>query len=99
MLTAPIHFMLVLHFWKTAASTHYRTGNEKSTSFTAYFAHLTVLPERIAAFSASAMDCAMSFVLASWMRFIRCSAGVATRSLVDCSADLAGFELAFECII
>ena len=99
MLTAPIHFMLVLHFWIAAASTHHRTGDEKTASFAAHFAHLIVLPERIAAFNASAMDCAMSFVLASCIRFMRCSAGVAARSFVDCSADLAGFVLAFECII
>lgn len=99
MLATPIAFMLVLQFGITSAHTNYLGCAKETARLTTHFAHLIALPARTAAFKASAIAWAMSFVLASCIRFIRCSAGVAACSFVDCLADFSRLVGIFECII
>jgi hypothetical protein len=89
MFTAPIHFVFVVHFRKTAASAHYLACDKESTGLAADVTHRTGFPARTAMFRAAAMSSATERTLASCIRFIRCSAGVASRPFIDGLADTA----------
>jgi hypothetical protein len=91
--------MLVLMLRETTANTHHLGLGKKTTSLATNVAHRTGFPDSTAAFKPAAMASAMRRILASCIRFIRCSAGVATRSFIDGAADLAGAVGIFECII